>query len=407
MIEISRAATRRWRLSSWRRRQPVSAEPSPVAGPRGPGVWATAAWVVVIALACLTTLAAAEVSVMLALVYWSALVAIFLSPRGGGVKTLPLEALAGDELAGSGIARDHLVDDLHDVVPPASNTPVLEPPADEGDSREQPAWEAETARPRRGRVRVRKSAKPAGEPIMPPVTWVRVGPGRFVRADVAVAGAHAEADLETPDAMENPTLETGEETPPEPVNPIEPTASDLEPLGAARVTDEGPEVEEYGNAPSAFEPSLSDALDEIAPVDVLETVDLAGEAIVAGKWRRGIMRMVSNAGRRHQRGRFARGGNRSRVPMRSDAPQPRMRPYTGRAARGIPQVERGFRPRSPPDHETRGARRALIEMAPRPGDHERPAETPGPRGVCLALGVSRGRPWEGSPLTESTSSRHN
>lgn len=364
----------------------MSAESSLGAGPQGLGAWATAAWVVVIALACLTTLAAAEVSVVLALVYWSALVMIFVTPHGGRAKAARRETGAGEEPAGLEMRQGDVLNDLHDAVLPDSIATVLEPPAPEADSREQPAWEAETARPRRGRVRVRKSAKPAGEPSAAPVTWVRVGPGRFVRADVAAAGAHAEAHVATHDSAEQPSLETGVEARVEAVGPIEPAAESVpEPSSAVAAAEESLEIEAYGTAPSAFEPDLSESLDE---VDLVDAAELANQVIADGEklfevddrqarsvgwrrrvalrqWRSRVVRTTLNASRTSERRAIAVGGNRRSGSTRSDASQGRMRQVAGRAASRIAHVERGFRPRSPPARGPREAHRALIESSPR------------------------------------------
>ena len=49
---------------------------------------------------------------------------------------------------------------------------------------------AAIARPRRSKARTRKAAKPAAElaPEFAPVTWVRVGPGKYVRSDTIIQG---------------------------------------------------------------------------------------------------------------------------------------------------------------------------------------------------------------------------
>ncbi len=429
MIETSRGTTARRRLPMWHRgRGPGLAESSSDAGPKGPGVWATAAWVVVIALACLTTLAAAEVSVTLALVYWFTLVMIFVTPRGGGAKAAGRGSVAGEESASLGQERSDDVNELHGVAAFHSSGAVLQAPAEEVDSREQPAWEAGTARPRRSRVRVRKPAKPAGEPITPPVTWVRVGPGRFVRADVA--GASGEAHVASPDPLESPSLETGADYPVEAVDPIEPAVGELEPTGTTSAADERLEVEEYGNAPSALESSFSEALDEIDPVEAAELINEAIEdgeepaeilfetqlrprvdwrqTALSGSWRREVVRTTLSASRGLWRRGFASTRNRRTGSVLLDASQRRIRRYTDRAAGRIAHVERGFRPRSPPARGTRRAHRASIESAPR----ARRSWTAGGNApaVCGQPGSWRfpaTRAWTKPAFKESTSRRHN
>jgi hypothetical protein len=110
------------------------------------------------------------------------------------------------------------------------------------------------SRPRRSRTRSRKAAKPAAEPVADSsaVTWIRVGPGKYVRSDVigqVAPSAEAPPPVEVPVEVVAPEPEVApspETTPPEPatetVTVPEPEVV-LEPLPAA---------EEDGIAPSAF-----------------------------------------------------------------------------------------------------------------------------------------------------------
>ena len=63
-------------------------------------------------------------------------------------------------------------------------------------------------KPRRSRIRARRVAKTAAEPLpeFVPATWIRVGPGKFVRAD---AHSHSvdQANTEEPSANPNPVTD--------------------------------------------------------------------------------------------------------------------------------------------------------------------------------------------------------
>ena len=129
-------------------------------------------------------------------------------------------------------------------------------------------------RPRRSRARARKPAKPAAEPPSDsaPATWIRVGPGKYVRSTHKAEGSGLEADSEVPPTAEAPPPVEGQ--PPldvqlpsesQPAVQVHAVASDIDPSPGQPepatepevVPDVSPAAEEYGIAPSAFGPVLS------------------------------------------------------------------------------------------------------------------------------------------------------
>jgi hypothetical protein len=108
---------------------------------------------------------------------------------------------------------------------------------------------------RRGRVRARKVAKPASEPVPDsfPVAWIQVGPGKFIRVEggIQVADSAPAAPAQT---------EPLEEQEPYPSSGASP--GDLEPIPVSDDRARKSVTEEYGIAPSAF--SLVTACDSLA-----------------------------------------------------------------------------------------------------------------------------------------------
>src|SRR5262249_55280328 len=110
------------------------------------------------------------------------------------------------------------VDDLHPVFelapsPPAqAATEAPAPPLDSAGSA--------TAKPRRSRVRARKGARAALEavPEALPVTWIRVGPGKYVRADAAIP-----SPAQVPDEEVSPSGHPATDGP----TPAPPTSEDV------------------------------------------------------------------------------------------------------------------------------------------------------------------------------------
>lgn len=78
--------------------------------------------------------------------------------------------------------------------------------------------ESSVTRPRRGRGRSRKSARPAVEPTADPspAAWIRIGPGKFVRADAASqaptlseTGMPVSAEVESAAPIDDPLADPG------------------------------------------------------------------------------------------------------------------------------------------------------------------------------------------------------
>ena len=199
--------------------------------------------VVLAGLLGITSWVVASVSTWLVPVYVTAMVFIFVSPRaenpeGSQGAGDPRGPAAGEEPAKGAKGPSS-------TAPPPSRG--AEPPA--GDPPEAPAkgsspsasGPAATAKPRR-RSRARKPAKPGSEPavVAAPATWIRVGPGKFVRADL-----HAQA------------AEAGAPPPPEPA--VEPSQA---PTPDEGVTHDSPEA----RVP-VEEPAQADAPLEAGPIE--------------------------------------------------------------------------------------------------------------------------------------------
>jgi hypothetical protein len=211
----------------------------------------------------------------------------------------------------------------------SEGTGQLEPGPDDGSNPAVPAGESDdaeslslradpaanaVARPRRSRTRSRKASRTAAEPApdSTPVTWIRVGPGKYVRSDAMGQGqppTEAQATVEapavaTPDdpvtdrpepatdtstapiedrpavdapaadasAPEEPATAAYPETdapvaaiiPAPEADATEPHPADdepePEPMAPEVVTDASPVAEEYGIAPSAFDPTTPESL---------------------------------------------------------------------------------------------------------------------------------------------------
>jgi len=147
---------------------------------------------VLIVLVVSTTWAIASVSAWWVPVYLTLLVMIFVTPRGRQPLSL---ASVSDVLCdvndtskpGSGPRVDHWMG-------ADKPRPVSRPESDLGNSASELVGPSDlnpdltvvsTAKLRRGRIRARKGAKPVTEPVLdpPPVAWIQVGPGKFVRVE--------------------------------------------------------------------------------------------------------------------------------------------------------------------------------------------------------------------------------
>ncbi len=121
------------------------------------------------------------------------------------------------------------------------------------------------AKPRRGRARPRRMVKPATAPISdsPAVTWIQVGPGKFVRVEGRVQDTD---QTQTTDATAsaNPVADAPAHAAPAATVPAE-TLAGQDPTTTLEISpgdvvldiapddcSERPSTEEYGIAPSAF-----------------------------------------------------------------------------------------------------------------------------------------------------------
>jgi hypothetical protein len=253
------------------------------------------------------------------------------------------------------------------------------------------------AKPKRGRARARKAAKTAAEPVSdsPPVTWIRVGPGKFVRADatipaidqtqveeVAVAEAVPATDAPTATATASPTAAASAAPLAEqaPLALSETTPGDLGMIVRSDDSVVGSVTEEYGITPSAFGQasqvaSAAEGLDhQVSGVAVKPEADFASLANPGGEtsWS-GLERARLGSQRRTSTGRtdrVSRGvasaiSGVDRVSLRhhvrtlprprtsiwsSFAPNARRQQAARRAFGRILHVHRALRPRSPPYH---------------------------------------------------------
>jgi hypothetical protein len=241
------------------------------------------------------------------------------------------------------------------------------------------------AKPKRGRARARKAAKSAAETVLnpPPVTWIRVGPGKFVRAD-ATTQAVDPAQLEEVAAEDVPATDTSDANPAisdvgdrvqveEVAAEAIPATGGQDPLDiSATIPDDvgmpigsgdsvvGSVTEEYGITPSAFgpDPRISSAA-ERPDHDVSEVADAAEADRVSvprrrartartGRISRGIAGAIPGVDRASSR-RLVRTRPKNRTSAWSPfAPNARLQQATRRAFGRIPHVYRALRPRSPP-----------------------------------------------------------
>ena len=361
------------------------------------------------ALTGLTTCAVASVSIWLVPAYLLLMVLIFAMPRperAGSSATEPRAGTSGADAAesGQGLGEDRAVE-TGEPRPAAEPVPGI--PTGEAAEAPTPGPDpagAATAKPRRSRARSRKAAKSAVEPApdASPVTWIRVGPGKFVRADAGVQDfpqAQAEEVAPATDAPEfaagaNPVIDALEGVAPAPWSPVPfEVPAEPGPLDPMEATPDGEETvpssvedvsgsvaEEYGIAPSAFgsEPPdfpAAEGLDhgvfeELVPPRA-DPVCIAGpDGLPSGRdacsgrlgsrrqrsWVRTAFLPAGIANVSQGRGSDPASWRR-RVPSRpgprtavrcSSPLDPRLRQAARRASGRSRHVQRAFRSRSPP-----------------------------------------------------------
>ena len=245
-------------------------------------------------------------------------------------------------------------------------------------------------------MRARKTAKTAVEPTpsSTPVTWIQVGPGKFVRVEGRVLTAHAAQFQEVATDVSSETNTPGDVPPAlsllaEPLVEQEPPGTPETTLGVVRSVVEsedrvsGSTVEEYGIAPSAFSatPSALSSVEHVdddvpaAAADPGSPADLGGKTSwcnggpvrlglllrgVSGRTARisqGIATGLPRASRLSSRPIFPNG----RVPRASGsssfAKHARLRQASGRAFGRVVHLQRTRLPRSPPSTSTGPKRR--------------------------------------------------
>ena len=181
-----------------------------------------------------TACAVASVSAWLVPVYLLLVVVILAAPRGPRASSLASGSRAGS--TGTDIAEP----DRGSGTDRADGTGLPEPRPDAGPDPGLATGEAddpETAylrldpaatavpKPRRSRARSRKASKPAAEPAdgSAPVTWVRVGPGQYVRSDAMNQGQPpAQTEAQAPVEVEVPAVAAGDDPATDPPGPARP-----------------------------------------------------------------------------------------------------------------------------------------------------------------------------------------
>ena len=225
-----------------------------------------------------TTLAIASVSLWWVPVYLVLLVVIFVTPPKwqfpsicvkNGLESDPV----GTAAPGSGLRVD--CDDGADEIRSLSQFDSDQTNVETTESTDSnPHLTVAGTTKRRGRVRARKAAKPANEPVTDsvPVAWIQVGPGKFVRVEDGIQSADPapteEVAARAYPATENPagaTSAASAQTEP-PVEQESFTTSgafpgDVEPILVSDDRVSESVTEEHGIAPSAF--SLTTGYDSL------------------------------------------------------------------------------------------------------------------------------------------------
>jgi len=369
-----------------------------------------------------TASAVASVSVWWVPAYLALMVLIFVTPRErrpwARVSKASVESIAagtGDLSRGLQVDCTDGMNQHHPAAEPDSGSAVNELTEPSGSSPESAG--SVTIKPRRGQVRTRKAARTAVEPMpdSPPVTWIRVGPGKFVRVEGSIPAVD-QAQTDKVAVGTSPATDVPVHAPaPAPAealvvqDPPSPLAAISGDMGVVVGSDDsvlGSVTEEYGIAPTAFGPapgvtSLVEGLaHDVSGVDASPEPDPGFMAGLGGKMPRHDL----NQGRFWSHRRTCKGradwvspgianarlgwnqaswrrkvqpGPKTRTLVRARfAPDARQRQAARRAFGRIAHVKRTLRPRSPPY---------------RLGFHEGPAL---PAGTCR--GVARGgvRPVE-------------
>jgi hypothetical protein len=232
--------------------------------------WSTLIEVGLIVLVVSTTWAIASVSVWWVPVYLALLVMIFITPRVRQSSPFaPESGAASDGIdvtdLGQGLRVDRADGAEQYRLITRSDSDLTTVESAESSDPSPHLTGAGTTKPRRGRVRARKTSGLAVElvPDSPPVVWIQVGPGKFVRIEGGIKAADS-AQTEEVAPWDIPETETPAEATPavamqaeplvvqEPLESPETSPCNVGPVLVSTDCALGSVTEEYGIAPSAF-----------------------------------------------------------------------------------------------------------------------------------------------------------
>ena len=222
-----------------------------------------------IVLVVLTTLAIASVSVWWVPVYLALLVTIFNTPRVRQSPPSASESNAASNVIvttdlGQGLRVDRVDEaEQYRLVTRSDTGFTTTESAESLDPTLDPTG-ADTAKPRRGRVRARKASKPAAELVAEPlpVAWIQVGPGKFIRIEGGTTAANS-AQTEEVTPRNTPAAETLTVSTPavgasraaggtRPLESLETSPCDVKSVLVCTDCASAPVTEEHGIAPSTF-----------------------------------------------------------------------------------------------------------------------------------------------------------
>ncbi len=304
-----------------------------------------------------TTWAIASVSLWWVPVYLALLVVIFVTPPRWQFPSVASKSglesdLVGTEAPGSGRRVDcgDGVDELRSLSQFDSVQTNVETAESTGSNPHLTT--AGTTKPR-GRIRARKAARPASEPVMAsiPVAWIQIGPGKFVRVEDGIQSADPtpteEVAARAYPATENPASATpaaSARTEPsveqESFTTSGATSGDVEQILVSDDRASESVTEEHGIAPSAF--SLATRYDSTAKSSDHDLPD------------QGDQPEVETAAP------AATGGQ---LPP-TQADRARLIWQAGAARRWLSRIQRGIVPMAP--RVSRAPLRRLIRSAPNP-----------------------------------------
>jgi hypothetical protein len=348
-------------------------------------------------LVVLTTSAVAWVSIWWVPAYLALMVVIFIVPEGARLQTRPAksgkEAINGVVTQYGYELRVNCTDngDHHQLAAEVLSSQGTDDSISALMSANPEFTSVSATKPRRGRSRTRKVNKAITglAPGSPLVTWIRVGPGKFVRADGRLSatdqgqsdeittGADPFTDAPSETAPMS-SVSTDAQTAQYPTHPPEASPGDEGVIVAS--TDRMLEsvAAEYGIAPSIFGPapltsqpwgSLANVKSEVTIADVANSHLVPDLGVNAprhgmdqnqpgvqggtsgrrvGRVARGIAYAISDTGRPYLRRKVPKGPKPRSLVWSADRFNARLRQVARRAFDRIPHVQRALRARSPP-----------------------------------------------------------